>query len=723
MVDTPRLAKLSDRKPASTRTPEDAAKVKAARQRLAKRPSRRVGSFAMIQPQLSTISTVAAKQIGSSKPQAPSRYDHLWQPMAYDFAASVGELGYPLNLTANAVAACNLVIKELPQELTLPGEPLPDWIDSENAAARRVMDSWVGVRGGRAELMYRYAYHICVAGETIMVGTEQDDNGVNLGITWEMLSTQEIHMQPGMPVYRRRDGTGGQGAGEVLPDTSYLARSWRSDVRFSDRASSGVQRVLTILQELVILTQLVDAQIKSRLSASMLLVPDEISFSPEDNEATDDDESYGEDAIDPLSRRLMQHMSAPVENRESAASLVPLLLRGPGENLAQVKLVPLTQDSVGWAQQLRDECIERLAAGLDIPPEVLKGTGGLNHWGGWQVDIQFVVKHVKPIGDLLADFLTDAYLRPMLEVFEDMDPADSARFKIEFDVNPILSAADESNIARALYDRDAITQAALVRHSGFDDGDVLEPGSPEWVAKVAIALITRNANIAPYLLHLVPGFEKIKIDIGLGVRTANTIESAPNEPTAPAAPQPAPTPAAPSGTGQPPAAPESGPPGMSMLINRVAAAADGAVERALEKAGSQLANRARADRGLRDVLADRFTQVDKLDFLTKVSPSEMSRMKTTYRDLFAGAWDRLTPKVAGWVTEYLEAGGMERFMAADMGEMAAAELGKQLDGLVTANPHRRLAVGPNGLRVPDGLVETALSMAAGMADRLAGASL
>jgi hypothetical protein len=37
---------------------------------------------------------------------------------------------------------------------------------------------------------------------------------------------------------------------------------------------------------------------------------------------------------------------------------------------------------------LRREAVERLAIGLDMPPEVLLGLGDSNHWSAWQVDEQ-----------------------------------------------------------------------------------------------------------------------------------------------------------------------------------------------------------------------------------------------------------------------------------------------------------------------------------------------
>lgn len=716
-----RITKVNGQKPGrvTAPSPERLAKLekrRAARSRLVSRPARQVGNFAMMQPQLARVNSVAAQKIGENKTEPGSRFDRSWQPQCYDFAASVGELGYVLNLTANAVAACDLVVKESvdADDPENPDAP-PEVVVSEDVRARRVMDAFVGERGGQRELKWRFAYHTQVAGETYLVGTPQEEESLPLGITWEFLSTEEIHIGNDDKVTRRRDGTAvTTGTSNMDPET-YLARSWKSDPRFSDRADSPVRRVAPILAELVVLTQMVDAVIKSRLSADMLFVPQEMSFEGQDDEEGDEDEeTYGEDDIDPFTKRLMEHMAEPVRDRASAASLVPLVLRGKAEEGDKVRLVPLSRDMTSWAKDLRDEAIERLAAGLDIPPEVMAGKGGLNHWTGWNVDTDYVVKHVAPIGELLADFLTHAYLRPMLEEFEGLEPEEAARFSLEFDANPILSAADESNTARALYGLDAISKLALVRHSGFEEGDMPEP--EEIVGKQALAMVLRNANLAPYLIHLIPGFENVTIDVGLGIRTATSQVTAPTEPTAPdGGDQTAPT-----GTGDmpdltgpgsdagPAGAPEAEGPGFTALVDRLAVAADSALERALERAGQKLINRSRSDTTLRDRLA----AVDKIDSLTMVSAGELRRMRLSYQDLFGDAWDRYAPKARQWVQAWLERTGMEPLMAGDAAARAVNDLCHTLDTWLAPQVHRKLNANRNGLRVPTELVDTVMAAVA-----------
>jgi hypothetical protein len=67
-----------------------------------------------------------------------------------------------------------------------------------------------------------------------------------------------------------------------------------------------------------------------------LFVPEELSFGPiNENEGVDDT-----DDLDEFIETLVQHMSAPVEDRPSAAGLVPLVVRGAAEFLLRASGTP-----------------------------------------------------------------------------------------------------------------------------------------------------------------------------------------------------------------------------------------------------------------------------------------------------------------------------------------------------------------------------------------------
>lgn len=659
--------------------PSTAAKSRNRVTSLFRRDNRRVADFAMIQPQRAIAKSSAPQRVGD-KPDQPSRVDRTWQSYAYDYVEQIGALGYVQHLRANAVAACELRPAEL-----VPGEgggttAMP----TSDPRVRRVLDAFVGPRGGQAELKRRAALHFGTAGETYLVGTPADTDGINLGILWEFLSTEELRIDAGGRVARKADGTTTRDLGEDC----YVARGWRSDARFSDRADSEMRRVLNDCAEIVALSRMIQGGVRSRLPHGLLFVPDEMTFSRGDDETGDLDDDDG------FIEELFKHLTEPVEDPGAAATLVPLVLRGKGEHADKLKLVELTKPLDDWMRVLRSDALARLIRGLDISPEIVEGKANLSGLGGGNVagsiDNDFVFKHVVPIGELLADFLTYAYLRPMLEEFEGMSPEESARYVLEFDPSGIISNDDEAGSARALHDRDVISDVALVRANGFDEGDM--PDDDELRRRIIMRLLFRAPQYAPQLLPHLPGFENLvletppDLDLGDPARPRDVVDTLPGDGPLDD-PPPAPTP------GEAPAA----------IVERLATFADAALERAYERATTRLVSKAAKDPSLRDRLANR-----RGEALALVSPGELAALGLSARSLLEGAWDRFDLRARAWIRAWIDPYG-----GPDVDERAAhaaAAMVERLDAFATVNLHRALPLQPNGLRVPVDLIENALSL-------------
>lgn len=645
-----------------------------ARRRLFGREARQVGSFAMIQPSRAKVTSAALKKIadgGMKQQPLASR----WAADAYDYADQIGEVGFVMNLSANMGAQCNLQAQEWDLEAK-------EWIITEDERCLRVLAAFQGPQGGQSELKRRAFLHLAIAGESFLVGSPTNENGVDTGILWEFLSSQELVVKRGERPERRRAG----GAGEPLGDDHYIARMWRSHPQYSDLADSAMRRVLGICGEILTLTQMVDAVAKSRLNAGLLYVPDEITFAVPDDESGELPEN---DGIDSFIQELMEHLSAPVKDRTSAASLVPLVVRGPAALKDSVGLIDVARNLDTWAQELRKEALGRLGAGLDIDPAIVEGKASLNHWTAYNVDADFITKHVRPQGELFADFVTFAYLRPMLEEFEGLSEDESRRFRISFDPSPIVARTDEASSARVLHDMEVISNGSLLRANGFDSTD--EPDEEEIKLRRAWRLLQSNpAALGPVLGEL----------CGLGdVDWSKAGGSGGQGGEAGGGPGDLTPPDATSGQAEPPQ------PNFAALVDRVAVAADAAVERAMERAGAKLVTKARRDITMRD----RVAAVDKGRALALVRPSELEAMGLTAADLLDGAWDSLSLKVRGWLRPYLELRGRSPLVADDQAALAASELCRRLDEYVVEHLHRTLPVGPTGLRVPDHIVMEALA--------------
>jgi hypothetical protein len=658
------------------------------RRKLFSREPVRHGSFAMIQPSRAKISTAALHTV-SDGVKARNMLDG-WAQEAYTYADEIGEVGFVANLSANSGAQCLLPVQQYDPETR-------SWAACEDERPLRVMAAFQGPQGGQAELIRRGFLHLGIAGESILLGTPTEENGVPTGLFWEFLSSEELRVTTGQRPSRKRDGAG---ADEYLTEDHYTARLWRSHPRYSDLADSPMRRVLGICHEILTLTQMVSAIAQSRLSAGILYVPEELDF--EDDGTGDElaaDEADGDETASKFMLRLETHMKAPVEDRTSASSLVPLILRGPGELKDQIGLVDIARNLDTWAQDLRQEALDRLAAGLDIDPAIVKGAASLNHWTAYQVDTGFIVKHVRPTGELLADFLTVSYLRPMLEVYEDMTEEEARLYRVVFDPSPIMARTDEATSARVLHEIGVLKVKTLLAANGFDDSDLPDDDEyNKWFARKVLLAAPSLGPVLAGLAGLPPDLPWDKMN-----------------PPAPAVPGAAP------GTGNlPPAGRALTPisdaqsgmqeppnPGFSALTSRVAVSADAAVDRAFEVAGSRLVRKADKDLSLRD----RLVSTPKGQMCTLVRPTELAALGLTPSKLFDGAWNTLRSRTQSWVRHYLETTGVAPREADEVGALAATTVATELEAYVTDRLHRGLAPTSNGLVVPEPLIANALQAA------------
>jgi hypothetical protein len=670
----------------------------------------RLANFAMERPLASAHATTAAlTKIGQIK--SPYGTVEAWQRDAFGYYEIIGEVGYIIGVTANTVAACSIRPIEVDNEVAPGG-----YKETGDERVLRVWEAFQGPRGGKAELYRKAANHLQIAGESFLLGSDLiDEFGRKAGIAWEFVSPEELKVEGGgRSVKRNYGGYGGQQMEDLDPKGHYIARLWRSDPRFSNRPDCALKHVLPICREVVVLTQLVDAIAKSRLSAGILFVPDEMSFGPYDETEDDGDDT---DDIDPFTEELITHLTAPVEDRTSASSLVPLVLRGAADFADKVKLIDVARDLNNLYMDLRQEAIGRLATGMDIPPEIMTGKGGLNHWTGYNIDADFISKHVAPLGDMLAEFLTAAYLRPMLVEFEDMTEEEASKYRLDFDASAITSRTDTGPNARAAYDRNEISRMAYLRENGFDESDA--PTPEERQERDLRALMQAEPIIyGPQIMGMLyPDLEGV-IDIcdveclpaveedGLLPEGGQDQENPSNLPARKRNTGPSRRPIIDDESGQDEPTPRgpAGPREDESIIDRLATGADAALERALEVAGSRILSKMN---GAHISMKDRFRSTPKSQIISALTTQEFTQLGLTESDLFSGAWENIGVRGKGWLRKHFIERGVDNFTADEKSAMVVNALIPMLEIHATSAMGTPIRVGPNGLRVPNELIEKA----------------
>jgi len=665
----------------------------------------RDSQFAIKRPQRTSarVSSAALQTVGEIV--RASSNDDAWQADGFTYNELVGEVGFVNNLTANTVAAADLRIVRRDDD--------GDWVESTDPRAQSVMDAFVGPIGGIEELLRRASLHMQIAGESWLVGTQIFDEFENpLGILWEFLSTEEVKVDADGNVIRNPSGTrqsayGSKSAIGQLDEDVYIARLWRSDPRWSDRADSPMKRVLPICREVVVLTQVVDAIAKSRLSAGILFIPDEMSFGPDDETEDPGDDT---DDIDEFMQELISHLSAPVDDRTSAAALVPLLLRGAAELGDKVRLIEIARDLDNLYQELRQEALHRVARGLDIPPEMMEGKGSLNHWTGYNIDSEFASKHVIPLGEALAEFITTSYFRPMLVQFEGFTEEEAEAFALKFDSSSIVGKPEPGQV-RGAWDRRVASDLTYLRSLGLDEDAM--PDEEEKKRRWLEAILESDPALwGPILM---PVLHPDTADLFAGIDLVARQDEVKALPSSRPITRPSNAeietdddPALIDGMDEPGSPTDStSTDEVSALIERLAVAADAALERALERAANRVLPFVNGDEALRSELRS----TEKIDVLSKIGSTRFNGYSVTTDEIMEGAWDSFALKGRAWIRRYLVQTGAPDWYSEEQSEAIISEVTSLLQQHAMSSLRRPLSRGDNGLLVPNDLIQMALESA------------
>lgn len=532
-------------------------------------------------------------------------YQAEWQEIAWGYYDRVGELRFAANWLGQALARANLYAARIEG----PGqEPAP--LDAGPAV--EVVEALGGGPGGQAEILRRLGVQLTVSGVSYLLGEPPpDEPGADLrDASWEVVAGQEL----------TKSGRGlslqlPEGNRRLHPDT-LVARIWRAHPRRFWEPDSPVRAVLPVLAELEMLTQHILAAATSRLAGNgILLLPMELSF-PVAGPGDDPEQA----ATDPFLTELTETMVAAIADRSSAAAVVPIVLRAPGEWLDKIKHLKFESAFDENSKELRDEAVRRFAAGMDLPAEVVLGLGDTNHWSAWQLAESAITIHVAPLMLLICNALTEHFLWPTLEAMGE-NPEGQV---VWFDLAGLTAKPNLAQDAKDLFTLNAIGLDALRRAVGFADDDA--PSEEELQRQIILSIVKGAPSLAPCLLPA------LGIDIPEGcVPEATGTQVAEIAPTAEEVSGVEVIPERPS------APPELAPPAQvaSAVPDALVAAAEGVVFRALERAGSRL-------RSLDPEIRKRVNGTHSAGICCEAGPiPDGERLD----QLLAGAWDRL-PELA-----------------------------------------------------------------------------
>jgi len=482
--------------------------------------------------------------------------------LGWYYWARIPELRYVARYVANSVSMARLFVGKVVDD---PFNPEPV---GPRHPANDLLASFAGGQVGQSQVLDRLALHLTVTGDSVLAGPGEGGTAPRFPFdSWRVFSPAEITSRNGRLWYKTPSNRD-----EPVPDRVWPIRVWRPHPRLWWEADSPTRSCYQVLREIDLLDQHVQATGVSRLAgAGLLAIPDEITFPGDETETEGADE-------DPFVKKLTEIMAIAIKNRESAAAIVPIVLRGPAEFLAAIQHFDFSTKFDEKVPDLRTVALRRLALGMDVPPEIMLGTGDASHWQAWQVDESTLRVHTVPLLQLITGSLTEGWFRPALRQIplSDTQKADIDRLVIWFDVSNLLIHPNVAEDSEALYDRFEINADALRLRTGHTNGDA--PTKAQLVEQVCLKLVRdNNPTMVPYAIDVLrhlgypfPTALPVKADVPVGnildekgnivpATDPGGVGLTPGPPSAPARPPGRPFEPGPAPASAPPTKPLPGP--------------------------------------------------------------------------------------------------------------------------------------------------------------------
>ena len=479
----------------------------------------------------------------------------VWQTEAWEYYDAIGEIKYAFNLVASIVSRVRLyaAVVENASQAPSPIQVASSQVDQRLIdAAERALMRLDSAYGGQAGLLRDAALNLQVTGECYLVqiparlasGTQE---------SWDVRSVDELNVStkgdyfitPRRELKANNGGSMSKSGVISVPKNSFVGRIWKAHPRYSEESDSSLRGILDLCAELLLLNRTFRATARSRLNAGALYLPDGLSVAAApDPDYPYDEEGYSdqynpEEAADDFEDQLMDAMTTPIKDEDSASAVVPLIIRGPAELGDKIKQFKFERSFDPALAARSDRVLERILQGLDVPKDIVTGLANVKYSNALQIDESLYKAHIEPLMLLIADALTVVYLRPYLKA-NGFSETEVDKLVVWFDPTAVATRNDRAQDADTGFEKMAVSFETWRRTHGFSESEAPSP------TEVALRLLVEKGQITPELTEAMLGV--VAPDVISKIREASQdaspapvpaeVESilsgeAPTEPTAP----------------------------------------------------------------------------------------------------------------------------------------------------------------------------------------------
>lgn len=407
-----------------------------------------------------------------------------WQKEAWEHLDEVPELRFGISWLANSLSRARLYVGVIDPD----GAGDPDPTDDERV--RGPLAELHDGPTGHGQMLSRLGVHLSVPGESYLVGIDHPETAERI---WMVCSAEEFETTSKSVKVQLPDS---DGKVEVDFDSATIIRLWRPHPRRAWDADSPARAARRACDEIRGLSAHITASAESRLAgAGVLLVPNSATVHAATPPGDPDAPPVHPDTF---VAAMVEAMVVPIQDRDAASAVVPIVLKVPDESIPHIKHVTFATPLDANAVAQREAAIRRLATALDVPAEVILGMGESNHWSAWQVEEAAIKIHVEPLLQTICDALTRQFLWPALE---DLGVADVRQYAIWYDVSELALRPNLTETAQALHAAGLLSATATRREAGFSDDDAPTAGE-QLVGLLGRLATAGNIEAANQLIEL-----------------------------------------------------------------------------------------------------------------------------------------------------------------------------------------------------------------------------
>lgn len=445
--------------------------------------------------------------------QRRSSGSSMWQSEAWEYYDAIGEIKYAFNLVASIVSRVRLyaAVVANPSEAPSPIVNIESVDERLVAAAERALARLDSAYGGQAGLLRDAALNLQVAGECYLSQVPAKP-GTGTPESWDVRSVDELAVdgKGNYVIAPRRELRSGAGTSNKpgtipLPKGAFVGRIWKAHPRFSEEADSSLRGILDLCSELLLLNRTFRATARSRLNAGALYLPDGLSVAANADPQYPFDDADGvyaeaspEELEDEFEDQLIDAMTTPIKDEDSASAVVPLIIRGPAELGDAIKQFKFERSFDPALAQRADRVLERILQGLDVPKDIVTGLANVKYSNALQIDESLYKAHIEPLMLLIADALTVVYLRPYLRA-NGFSETEVDRVVVWFDPTAVATRNDRAQDADTGFDKMAISYETWRKTHGFSEAEAPSP------TELALRLLVEKGAITPELTEAMLG--------------------------------------------------------------------------------------------------------------------------------------------------------------------------------------------------------------------------